>query len=105
MVGLSGESFEAFISGVGDVLASGSVDSVDVLLQGVGNVSLSNLAAKHARAWLPGVGNVEVNASESIFARLHGIGDILYTGNPAQVDAEVKGVGEIRPGQNQARYR
>ena len=98
VVGLSGGSFEAFLSGVGDVLASGSVDSVDVLLQGVGNVSLSNLAAKHVRAWLQGVGNVEVNASESLFARLHGIGDILYTGNPAQVDAEVKGVGEIRLG-------
>ena len=95
--GLSGGSLEAFMSGVGNVTASGSVDSLDVLLQGVGNMSLLDLAASRTRALLLGVGVIDVNATESLFARVHGIGDITYTGNPAEIDTDVKGIGNIRP--------
>ena len=97
VTGLSGDLFEAFISGVGSVVASGAVDSVDVILRGVVSASLFNLEATHARAWLLGFGSVEVNAGESLFARVHGFGTVVYTGNPSQVDAEVKGFGAIRP--------
>ena len=95
--GLSGGSLEAFMSGVGNVTASGSVDSLDVLLQGVGNMSLLDLAASRTRVLLLGVGVIDVNATESLFARVHGIGDITYTGNPAELDTGVKGIGNIRP--------
>ena len=97
VTGLSGYLFEAFINGWGSVVASGAVDSVDVFLRGLGNVSLFNLEAAHARAWLQGFGSVEVNAGESLFARVHGFGSVFYTGNPSQVDAEVKGFGAIKP--------
>ena len=85
------------MSGVGNVTASGSVDSLDVLLQGVGNMSLLDLATSRTRALLLGVGVIDVNATESLFARVHGIGDITYTGNPAEIDTDVKGNGNIRP--------
>ena len=97
VTGLSGDLFEAFISGWGSVVASGAVDSVDVFLRGLGKASLFNLEATQARAWLQGFGSVEVNAGESLFARVHGFGTVFYTGNPSQVDAEVKGFGAITP--------
>ena len=97
VTGLSGGTFEAFMSGVGNVMASGSVDSLDVLLQGVGNISLLDLASSRTRALLVRVGNVEVNATESLFARVHGVGDITYSGNPVELDIAVNGFGDIRP--------
>lgn len=97
VTGLSGGTFEAFMSGVGNVMASGSVDSLDVLLLGVGNIALLDLASSRTRALLLSVGNVEVNATESLFARVHGVGDITYTGNPAELDMAVNGFGDIRP--------
>ena len=85
------------MSGVGNVIASGSADSLDVLLQGVGNMSLLNLESGRTRALLVGVGNIDVNAGESLFARVHGIGDITYTGNPDELDTDVGGIGDISP--------
>ena len=97
LTGLSGGTFEAFMSGVGNVIASGSADSLDVLLQGVGNMSLLDLESGRTRALLVGVGNIDVNAGESLFARVHGIGDITYTGNPDELDTDVGGIGDISP--------
>jgi uncharacterized protein (TIGR03437 family) len=95
--GVSGDRFGVTIAGFGNVDASGSVRLVEVFMQGVGNASLFNLAAQEARVWFLGVGNAEVNATELLFARVFGLGNVEYSGNPAEVDAEVKGFGDIKP--------
>ena len=94
--GVSGDLFEARLSGTGVVQASGNVEAVDVVFQGTGNAALFGLSARRSRVQLIGVGNVEVNASESLFARLSGVGNIAYTGGPGEVDTSVTGVGNIQ---------
>ncbi len=83
--------------GVGTVTASGAVESVDVLAQGVGTTALFDLASESAKVWLSGVGTVEVNATQSLFARVSGVGTVFYSGNPAEIDVQVEGFGSVRP--------
>ncbi len=92
-----GDALEVNVSGMGHVSASGSVRSVRVRVQGVGQVHLFDLAARSAHVMVEGMGNVEVNAADSLFARVHGFGNVVYSGNPGRVDAKVDGFGTIRP--------
>jgi uncharacterized protein (TIGR03437 family) len=95
--GITGERFGATMSAVGNVTGSGQVQFVDVLMRGVGNVSLFGLSAQEARAWCSGVGSAEVDASDFLFARVFGLCSVVYSGNPAQTDVEVVGLGSITP--------
>ena len=95
--GVSGQRFEVRMVGVGTVTASGAVESVDVLGQGVGTTRLFDLASESAKVWLSGVGTVEVNATQSLFARVFGLGTVFYSGNPGEIDAVVEGFGSIQP--------
>ena len=95
--GVAGERFEVRIAGVGDVEASGAVRSVDTLMAGVGSARLFDLASEETSVWLTGVGSAEVNATRSLFARLFGVGNVVYSGNPAEIDIQVKGFGSIEP--------
>jgi len=94
--GVSGEMFEVRLSGVGSVEASGSVDAVDVVLQGAGNALLSDLQARRGNVQLTGVGNVSVQVTQELFARVSGPGNLTYTGSPAELDAVATGVGTIQ---------
>ena len=47
--------------------------------------------------WLAGVGTVEVNAAQSLFARVSGLGTVFYTGNPAEIDVQVGAFGSVQP--------
>ena len=95
--GVGGDALDVCVSGMGNVNASGSVRRVSVRTNGVGQVSLFDLAARNARVIVEGMGSVEVNATESLFARVYGFGKVVYSGNPGQVDAKVDGFGTIRP--------
>jgi hypothetical protein len=97
VAGVSAERLEVLIGGAGSVDASGSVGSVEVLLKGSGKVEFFDLAARNAHVVTMVVGDVEVKATDSLFARIFGVGDVIYSGNPAEVDAEVSGVGSVRP--------
>lgn len=44
-----------------------------------------------------GVANAEVTASRSLFARVFGLGSVVYDGDPGEVDAKVEGLGGVRP--------
>jgi uncharacterized protein (TIGR03437 family) len=95
--GLRGERFGATFRGVGNVVGSGEVDSVDALLEGVGNISLFGLTARVARIWCAGVGRVDVTATDLLFARVFGLGSVIYAGDPEQTDVVVEGLGSVRP--------
>lgn len=94
--GVFGESLHVRLSGVGDVQATGAVDSLDVIAGGVGNTRLSGLSARDVRVQMFGAGNVEVNAAESLLARKSGVGILSYTGRPATLDVVGVGPGVIQ---------
>ncbi|MCP5116606.1 MAG: hypothetical protein GY953_37735, partial [bacterium] len=92
-----GDTLEINVNGMGYVSASGSVRKVNVRLHGFGQVRLFDLAARSAHVVVEGMGSVGVNATESLFARVHGLGNVIYSGKPGQVDARADGLGKIRP--------
>lgn len=96
--GLSGDLFRAEVSGAGDVEASGDVERVEAEVSGAGDIRFAALVARAATADVSGAGNVQVHATESLVASVSGAGNITYTGDPADLETDVSGAGEINPG-------
>ena len=88
-------NFEASLSGSGDVVVTGNTDSFTSKTSGSGDVDAVNLIAKKANVTISGSGDMKVNCSDSLYARVSGSGDIEYKGNPESKDTKVSGSGEI----------
>jgi hypothetical protein len=95
--GVHGDLFRAEVGGAGNVEATGLVQRVEAELSGSGWIRFAELKAPRATAEIPGSGNIEVYAGESLTASVSGAGQILYSGNPSQVEKDVSGAGDIRP--------
>ena len=87
--------FEANLSGSGDVVLTGNTDSFTSKISGSGDLDAVNLVAKKANVTISGSGDMKVNCSENLYARVSGSGDIAYKGNPESKDTKVSGSGEI----------
>jgi len=83
------------VSGSGDITARGSVGILEAVVSGSGDLSLQNLKAEHINVTINGSGDAEVWANQSISAKVNGSGDIVYKGNPTEVDTKVNGSGDI----------
>ncbi|WP_281638341.1 head GIN domain-containing protein [Flavobacterium marginilacus] len=87
--------FEINLSGSGDVVLSGNSDNFNSKMSGSGDIDATNLITKKANLTISGSGDMIVNCSDSLYARVSGSGDIAYKGNPASKDTKVNGSGEI----------
>ena len=87
--------FEANLSGSGDVALTGSSDNFVSKISGSGDVDAADLTTKTANLTISGSGDMKVNCSQSLYARVSGSGDIAYKGNPESKDTKVSGSGEI----------
>jgi len=88
-------NFEAVLNGSGDAVFSGNSDNFTSKISGSGDVDAVNLVTKKANITVSGSGDMKVNCSESLYARVSGSGDIEYKGNPQSKDTKVNGSGEI----------
>lgn len=93
--GLENEHFELKVDGVGNVELAGTVDRLEVEMDGVGEADLRDLEAKEAHVDVDGVGSVICNVTESLDARVDGMGNIKYYGDPPQVRESVDGFGKV----------
>ena len=96
IIGLKGTAFTATVSGSGDLIASGEVDSIDASNGGSGTLNLSKLQARTAKATLTKSGDLQINAAESLEAKSSGSGDLKYSGTPT-LDSKSTGHGKIMP--------
>jgi hypothetical protein len=87
--------FESNLSGSGDVVLTGSSDNFVSKTSGSGDVDAINLITKNANLTISGSGDMKVNCSESLIARVSGSGDIQYKGDPEKKDTKVSGSGNI----------
>lgn len=94
VVGLKGKSFEAVLSGTGDIKASGAVDSASATIKGSGSIKLTELKTKNASAKVSGAGNIAVFASESLDATVSGAGNIECAGQP-KITKNITGAGDV----------
>lgn len=93
--GFRGGETSIDVNGAARIRASGALDKLTVHLDGAGFADLSRLSAKDAKVTVDGVGSVVVNPQESLEATMNGIGAILYTGTPRQVNSSMNGLGTI----------
>jgi len=87
--------FENSLSGSGNVVLTGSTDAFVSKISGSGDVDAEKLITKNSNLSISGSGDMKVNCSMSLYARISGSGNIVYKGNPEIKDTKVSGSGEI----------
>lgn len=95
---LAGESFQLNFQGVGSLQADGKVQRFVLKGEGVGSLNARELDAQYVHVTLQGVGSAKVRASNTLMAKLEGVGSLTYYGRPTHVTKSVDGVGSIRAG-------
>jgi len=83
------------LTGAGTLRGSGSAGRLDLLLSGAGHIELESLAADDVNATLSGAGNIVVNVTRALDAKVSGVGTIAYAGDPAEVKRAIMGPGAI----------
>ena len=83
------------LNGVGNVkLSEGNASDLKISLSGVGNVDAQNYQVENIAITQSGVGNSKIWATNSLSGTLSGVGNISYKGNPT-VNVKVSGVGKV----------
>ena len=95
--GIDGPSLALANSGAGSLTVAGRTDRLNVDLVGLGSVDTRGLTAQDVDVSVGGAGTATVNAARTLSARVTGVGDIVYIGNPA-VTQEVTGLGTVGRG-------
>jgi hypothetical protein len=93
--GFAGGDTRIKTEGATQVRAEGHVDELTVRMEGAGHADFRNLIADAARVTVSGVGSVYVHPKNSLDATMNGIGAILYSGSPRDVDTHMNGLGTI----------
>lgn len=85
------------ITGEGGVLIelSGVAESLDVKLSGAGHVDADELKARDVKFGIEGVGTGSVYATETLYAKIEGVGKVKYRGNP-KVTKNIDGLGTVK---------
>jgi len=96
--GLELSSVVVDLSGSGNVQLAGTATGQRLTVSGSGDFIGSDLATRQTEVEVSGSGNAQVNATDRLTAQVSGSGTITYTGNPAQVDKDSSGSGDIVAG-------
>ena len=94
--GLQVGTVDMSIAGAGQIEASGSANSVNLHVSGIGGAELAALDSKTTRVSISGGGSVKVAASEDLDATISGFGEVRYRGSP-KVFKTISGVGSVEP--------
>jgi hypothetical protein len=91
---LQADALDIVVSGHGDVTASGSATGVLVKISGLGDTDLTHLQSLAAKVVISGKGNVGLAVKDRLDARIAGMGDVHYKGNPS-VTKSISGLGSV----------
>jgi hypothetical protein len=89
------DDFSVSLRGSGDVKVAGHANAAHFKIDGSGDVSAGELVAKRVEVSVSGSGDAQVNATETLQARVAGSGDVTYGGHPHDVSRSVAGSGSI----------
>jgi hypothetical protein len=93
--GLAGAALQLRISGSGNIKASGSVDMVNVVVAGSGDVDIAGIKAKSADIQIQGSGDVQAYATQSAKVAISGSGDVRIKGSPLKRNVDRAGSGDV----------
>jgi hypothetical protein len=95
LTGFDGGETTIHAAGAAHILAEGHLDELTVRMSGAGHGDFSRLIAGEAKVIVEGVGSVIVHPKDTLDATMNGVGAILYTGNPREVNTRMNGLGTI----------
>lgn len=84
------------VSGAGIIEVSGTANRLEAEVSGAGEIRGYDLVASNSRLRVSGAGSIKATATESVIARVSGVGKIKIAGNPSERDTDVSGMGKIR---------
>jgi hypothetical protein len=88
----------ADVTGSGNLVLEGATDTFICKVTGSGDLNASKLISDSVNSKVTGSGNCKVNCTQNLEARVTGSGDIEYYGNPIKKDTKVTGSGDISKG-------
>lgn len=91
---VSTDKMKVIVSGSGNVFLEGDATDSEFVISGSGRIKAYNFPHFNCEAVISGSGDVFVNASESILARISGSGRMLYINNPV-IHASISGSGRV----------
>jgi hypothetical protein len=94
--GVDQDELSLEVSGAGTIEVAGKVNRLEADVSGAGDIAADLLAATHSRLRVSGAGNIKAKTTESVMARVSGVGKIKIGGNPPQRDIDVSGMGKIK---------
>ncbi|WP_203295858.1 head GIN domain-containing protein [Luteirhabdus pelagi] len=92
---VNAEQIDAKVTGSGDLVLKGATENLEVKVTGSGDFNGEDLRSNHTEAYVSGSGDAEVQAKDSLKARVNGSGDITYHGSPSRKDSKVMGSGSV----------
>ena len=92
---LDTDSLSISISGAGSASIGGRSDNLSISISGAGSLDAVDLQAKRATIIVSGAGDVTVNATDELDARVSGAGNISYVGSP-KLQSRISGAGSIK---------
>ncbi len=95
IAGFQGETFKFQLSGAADLEMNGAVENLEIQVSGAGEIDTRDLKARHVKVRISGAGNANITASESLDAKVSGVGNIRYWGDPTEKKTTVSGLGNI----------
>jgi hypothetical protein len=95
LTGFDGGETRIRASGAAHIQAEGRLDELTVRMAGAGHGDFSRLVADETKVVVEGVGSVIVHPKDTLDATMNGVGAILYTGNPREVNTRMNGLGTI----------
>jgi hypothetical protein len=93
----SSGNLRVVLTGVGSITLSGSVDTYEARLDGVGGIDAENLGTRLSTIDIGGTGDCRITVSEELNGTISGFGNIYYAGNPPIVNENITGTGALIP--------
>ena len=94
ITGLATGSFEASISGSGDIDVVGQADDLTVRISGSGSYDGGDLVTATGDVSISGSGSATVNATDELDISISGSGSVTYLGNPS-LRQSISGSGSV----------
>ena len=95
LTGFDGGKTVIRASGAAHIQAEGRLSELTVRMAGAGHGDFGRLIADETKVVVEGVGSVIVHPKDTLDATMNGVGAILYTGNPREVNTRMNGLGTI----------
>ena len=95
--GVAAPRFEVSVGGAAAMDVAGKTDELVVKITGAASIDASELEAKRADVDVSGAGRVRLRATEALSAKVTGLGDIRFAGDPKKVERKILGAGHIAP--------